>query len=82
MTRREFNIEVIPYIEIHNAMLRLIHESYEIKLEEILSEIPRVFGFKKVSEDQKRIVKNHFNTLKRDLSEKISFQNGVYKLNF
>lgn len=80
LTRREFNIEVIPYIEIHNAMLRLIHESYEIKLEEILSEIPRVFGFKKVSEDQKRIVKNHFNTLKRDLSDKISFQNGVYKL--
>lgn len=81
LSRREFTMDFIPFIEIQNAILELVKSSYGITKDEILIESTRMFGFKKSTDEMKRVVEKEIVTLRSHPLNLISFIDGSYFIN-
>lgn len=78
LSRREFSMDLIPFIEIQNAILELVKSSYGITKDEILTEATRMFGFKKSTDDMKKIIEKEIVSLRTKPSNLINFREGSY----
>ena len=63
--RKEFKMEYVSDFEIKNAILYLIKHSYGLLKDELLSEVPKVFGFKVIKDDQRDLVAKNLRSLIR-----------------
>ena len=63
LSRRDFNFEYVSSYEIRCVILSLIQSSYGIGSEDLINEIPKVFGFKRVTEKFKDIVNMNLSKL-------------------
>ncbi len=63
--RKEFKMEYVSDFEIKNAILYLIKHSYGLIKDELLSEVPKVFGFKVIKDDQRDLVAKNLRSLIR-----------------
>ena len=63
LSRRDFNFEYVSSYEIRCVILSLIRSSYGIGSEDLINEIPKVFGFKRVTEKFKDIVNMNLSKL-------------------
>ena len=80
LSRREFSMDLIPFVEIQNAILELVKSSYGITKDEILTEATRMFGFKKSTDEMKKIVEKEIIALRTQPLNLISFREGSYFL--
>lgn len=71
-------MDLIPFIEIQNAILELVKSSYGITKDEILIEATRMFGFKKSTDDMKKIIEQEIISLRTKPLNLISYQEGSY----
>ena len=74
-------MDLIPFIEIQNAVLELVKSSYGITKDEILTEATRMFGFKKSTDDMKKIIEKEIVSLRTKPSNLINFIEGSYFIN-
>ena len=63
LSRRDFNLEYVSSYEIRCVILSLIQSSYGIGSEDLINEIPKVFGFKRVTEKFREIVNMNLSKL-------------------
>jgi hypothetical protein len=65
LERKEFKLDYVSDLEIKNTILHLVQNSYGVTKDELLTEVPRVFGFKVIKDDQKKIIEDKILSLIR-----------------
>jgi superfamily I DNA and/or RNA helicase/very-short-patch-repair endonuclease len=78
LERKEFKLEYVSDLEIKNAILHLVQNSYGVKKDELLIEVPKIFGFKVIKDDQKKIIESKISSLMR--SKVIVSENEVLRI--
>ena len=63
LSLREFDLKLVSPFEIWNSILYLIDSSYGITFDEIVTEVPKIFGYKRITEQQKEIASEHIKVL-------------------
>jgi very-short-patch-repair endonuclease len=78
LNSRENDFKLISPFELKNGLIYLISTSYGIGFEEIINETIKMFGFKRINEDQKEILLKILN----ELQEKrfIVLANNVFRI--
>ncbi|MCY4562646.1 MAG: DUF3320 domain-containing protein [Flavobacteriaceae bacterium] len=75
LSSREFNLNLVSPFEIRNAILYLVCNSYGMEEEDILNEVPKVFGFKRINDEQRELVKKNLDEL---INNQFLVKNGNY----
>lgn len=79
LERKEFKLEYVSDFEIKNAILNLIQNSYGVTKDELLTEVPKIFGFKVIKDEQKSLVANKITSLLR--AKKVIKEDKILRLN-